>query len=122
VNLQDEIAQEIKTLLGPQAVADLDFEAVEMAARRQALRLAARALEQCLNADTSDHAGPELALLLRRTGPVSVPPREDVCKCAGSSAPGNGPTITAPCARVDSARATALSGWSCFRSHPGFCA
>jgi hypothetical protein len=33
---------------------------VEMAARRQALRLTARALEQRLNADTSDHAGPEL--------------------------------------------------------------
>jgi Uncharacterised protein family (UPF0236) len=32
-----------------------------MAARRQALHLAARALEQRLNADTSDHAGPELA-------------------------------------------------------------
>jgi hypothetical protein len=32
-----------------------------MAARQQALRLAARALEQRLNADTSDHAGPELA-------------------------------------------------------------
>jgi hypothetical protein len=31
-----------------------------MAARRQALRLAARALEQRLNADTSDHAGAEL--------------------------------------------------------------
>jgi hypothetical protein len=36
------------------------LEAVEMAARRQALRLAARALEQRLNADTSDHAGAEL--------------------------------------------------------------
>src|SRR5215469_6528895 len=34
---------------------------MEMAARRQALRLAARALEQRLNADTSDYAGPELA-------------------------------------------------------------
>jgi hypothetical protein len=32
-----------------------------MAARQQALRLAARALEQRLNADTSDHAGPELS-------------------------------------------------------------
>jgi hypothetical protein len=32
-----------------------------MAARRQALRLAARALEQRLNADTSDHVGPELS-------------------------------------------------------------
>jgi uncharacterized protein UPF0236 len=31
-----------------------------MAARRQALRLAAHALEQRLNADTSDHAGPQL--------------------------------------------------------------
>ncbi len=31
-----------------------------MAAKRQALRLAARALEQRLNADTTDHAGPEL--------------------------------------------------------------
>jgi hypothetical protein len=59
-NLQDEILQEIETLLGHQAIQDLDFEAVEMAARRQALRLAARALEQRLNADTSDHAGPEL--------------------------------------------------------------
>ncbi len=31
-----------------------------MAARRQALRLAGRALEQRLNSDTRDHAGPEL--------------------------------------------------------------
>jgi len=38
----------------------LDFEAVEMAARRQALRLAARALAQRLNADTCDYAGPQL--------------------------------------------------------------
>jgi hypothetical protein len=34
---------------------------VEIAARRQALRLAARALEQRLNADTSDYTGPELS-------------------------------------------------------------
>ncbi len=32
-----------------------------MAARRQALRLAARALEQRLNADTNDYVGPQLA-------------------------------------------------------------
>src|SRR5260370_35658076 len=38
-NLQDEIAQEIETLLGRQPVAELDFEALEMAARRQAVRL-----------------------------------------------------------------------------------
>ena len=58
--LQTDIIQEIEALLGRQSIRDLDFEAVEMAARRQALRLAARALEQRLNADTSDHAGPEL--------------------------------------------------------------
>jgi hypothetical protein len=38
----------------------LDFEAVEIAARRQVLRVAARAVEARLNADTSDHAGPWL--------------------------------------------------------------
>lgn len=54
------MAQEIEALLGPPAVAELDFEALEMAARRQALRLAAHALEQRLNADTSDHTGPPL--------------------------------------------------------------
>jgi hypothetical protein len=41
-------------------VAELDFEALEMAARRQVLRLAAHALEQRLNADISDYAGPTL--------------------------------------------------------------
>jgi len=58
--IQNDIVQEIETLLGRQSIGDLDFEAVETAARRQALRLAARALEQRLNADTSDHAGSEL--------------------------------------------------------------
>src|SRR6267154_1681344 len=106
-DLQNEIVQEIETLLGPQSVADLDFEAVEMAARRQALRLAARALEQRLNTDTSDHAGPELP-----------------CSCGGPAqyhgrhaktfesvlGPLNleGPTITAPNARAGFVRATAI--------------
>jgi len=58
-DLQNEIVREIETLLGCQSIADLDFEAVEMAARRQSLRLAARALEQRLNTDTSDHVGPQ---------------------------------------------------------------
>src|SRR6476620_1763970 len=60
MELQIDIIQEIEALLGRQSIRDVDFEAVEMAARRQALRLAARALEQRLNADTSDHAGAEL--------------------------------------------------------------
>ena len=58
--IQTDIRQEIEALLGRQSIQDLDFEAVEMAARRQALRLAARALGQRLNADTSDHVGPQL--------------------------------------------------------------
>src|SRR5260370_42528819 len=59
-DIQNEIVREIETLLGCPSMAGLDFEALEMAARRQALRLAARALEQRLNADTSDYVGPEL--------------------------------------------------------------
>jgi hypothetical protein len=58
--IQTDIRQEIEALLGRQSIQDLDFEAFEMAARRQALRLAATALGQRLNADTSDHAGPQL--------------------------------------------------------------
>ena len=37
---------------------DWDFEAIETAARRRALWVAARAVERRINADTSDHAGP----------------------------------------------------------------
>ena len=59
-NLQNEIVQEVEALLGRQAVQHLDFESLETAARRQALRLAALAVEQRLNVDTTDHAGPEL--------------------------------------------------------------
>jgi hypothetical protein len=39
-------------------VDDWDFEAIETAARRRAMRVAARAVEQRFNADTSDHVGP----------------------------------------------------------------
>src|SRR6266481_4424469 len=57
---QIEISQEIEILVGQQAVADWDWEAVEMAVRSRTLRVAARALEQRLNSDTSDHVGAEL--------------------------------------------------------------
>jgi hypothetical protein len=40
--LHRDIVQEIEALLASPSIRDLDFEAVEMAARRQALRLAAR--------------------------------------------------------------------------------
>jgi hypothetical protein len=51
-----DIVQEIETLLGRQAVADLDFEALEVAVRQQVLQLACQAVEQRLNADLSDQA------------------------------------------------------------------
>ena len=55
--LESEVVQEVEALLGRGAVAEVDFEALEMALRQGTLRLAARALEQRLNADTSDEVG-----------------------------------------------------------------
>jgi len=53
-----EIVTEIEALVGAGAVDEWDFEAIETAVRRKAMRVAVRAVEQRLNADTSDHAGP----------------------------------------------------------------
>lgn len=44
--------------MGPAAAGIIDLEAVETAARRSALLIAARTLEHRLNADRSDHLGP----------------------------------------------------------------
>ena len=55
-----ETVTEIEALLGTGVVDEWDFEAIEAAARCMAMRVAARVLEQRLNADTSDHAGPML--------------------------------------------------------------
>jgi hypothetical protein len=55
--LATDIVQEIETLLSRQAVEDLDLEALELAVRQQALQLAGAAVEQRLNADTSDERG-----------------------------------------------------------------
>jgi len=52
-----DIVQEIEILLGRQAVEHLDLEALEVAVREQVLQLAGRAVEQQLNADTSDEVG-----------------------------------------------------------------
>ena len=38
-----------------------DFEAIETAARRKAMRVSARAVEQRFNADRTDHVGPSVA-------------------------------------------------------------
>jgi hypothetical protein len=52
--LAAEILWDIEALFGRQNLEELDLEALESAVRRQALRLAARAVEQRLNADHSD--------------------------------------------------------------------
>lgn len=55
-----EIEAEVEALIGPGAAEEIDFEAIETAARRQALGIACRAVEQRINADESDHVGPTL--------------------------------------------------------------
>lgn len=55
-----EVVAEIEALIAPGAADRLDFEAVETAARRRALSVAARAVEQRINADLSNHAGARL--------------------------------------------------------------
>ncbi len=55
---QAETVREVAAVLGPGVAATLDFEALEVALRRQALHLAARLLAQHRTADTSDSAGP----------------------------------------------------------------
>ncbi len=55
-----EVVAEIEALVGPGAADGLDFEAIETAARRRALAVAARAVERRINADRSEHAGPTL--------------------------------------------------------------
>jgi hypothetical protein len=57
---QAEIVAEIEALVGTGAVEEWDFEAIEVAARRKAMQVAARAVERRINADTSDHVGPTL--------------------------------------------------------------
>ena len=54
------MVQEVEALLGREAVAELDFEALEVALRQRTLGLAARAIEQRLNADLSDETGSQV--------------------------------------------------------------
>lgn len=55
--MEAEVVQEVEALLGREAIAGLDFQALELALRHRMLRLAARAIEQRLNADLSDARG-----------------------------------------------------------------
>jgi hypothetical protein len=55
-----QIAAEIDRLIGKGAAVGLDFEAIETAVKREAMRIAARAVEKKLNEDSSDYEGPLL--------------------------------------------------------------
>lgn len=55
-----ELGAEVEALIGEGAAATLDFEAVETAARRGALAVAARAVARRLNADHTDYAGAQV--------------------------------------------------------------
>jgi Uncharacterised protein family (UPF0236) len=56
-----EIVAEIEALIGTGQGEPWDLEAIESAARREALRVAARAIEGRFNADHSDEGGPRVA-------------------------------------------------------------
>jgi hypothetical protein len=58
--LETAVAQEVEAFLGREALAELDFEAREVALRQRTLRLAAHAVEQRLNADFSDEGSTRL--------------------------------------------------------------
>lgn len=57
-DLQRQITAEVEALIGAGAAEHLDFEALETAARREALKVAAYAVARRLNADRTDHCGP----------------------------------------------------------------
>src|SRR5260221_10951109 len=96
--LATDVVPEIETLLGRQAVEDLDLEALELAVRQQVLQLAGAAVEQRLNADTSDErgsrircgCGQEARLVGRRSkqvqsvlGPLQLERAYYHCSCCG---------------------------------------
>jgi Uncharacterised protein family (UPF0236) len=54
-----ELHQELHTWIDRQSLEELDFEALEMTARRAALHLAGRLIERFLNAEESDHDTPQ---------------------------------------------------------------
>lgn len=50
--------REIESLIGGKPVGGLDFEAIETSARRKAIAIAGRVIEQKMNSDHSDYMGP----------------------------------------------------------------
>jgi hypothetical protein len=96
--LEAEVAQEVEALLDREALAELDFEALEGALRQRTLRLAAHTIEQRLNADLFDETntrlrcpcGQEARYVARRTknfvsvlGPLRLERADYHCSTCG---------------------------------------
>ncbi len=60
MTLSAEVIAEVEQFLCKQALLGLDLEALESAVRREALRIAGKAVEQWPNSDTSDYAGNQI--------------------------------------------------------------
>jgi hypothetical protein len=103
-----DVVQEIETLVGRQAVADVDFEALEVALRQQVLQLAGKAVEQRFNADLPMKSVPGSVVLaeVKRVMPGVAASRSRVYSVRCDSI---APTITAPHAGTATVLGTFLS-------------
>lgn len=106
----------MESLLGRQAVRDLDLEALEMAIRQRVLALAGSFLELWLNRDTSDYAALiwPVPAAARRATPAAARSACGACLAIWSW---NGLTMIAPTAAGASARATDNWDWKIPRYH-----
>jgi len=105
--LEGEVAQEVEALLGREALAELDFEALEVTLRQGTLRLAAHAIEQRLNADLPMKRARRIVLVGTQRVMLRAGPRMWLAcwvPCDSSA-----PTITAP--PVATATVLAMSSW-----------
>ena len=112
--LQKEIIREIETLLGNQSIADLDFEAVEMA---RGARLCARQRVRWNNDSTRT---PAIMRDRNYPAPAEAPPSimavtERPSKAYWGLCTYSALTITVSNARADAVRGTGLWGWNRFR-------
>src|SRR6266446_2482199 len=107
--LATDVVQEIETLLGRQAVEDLDLEALELAVRQQVLQLAGAPSSNVSMPTPAMSKAPELVVDVgsQRDLPGAGPNR-----CRVSSVPydWSAPTITAPPAAT--ATVLAISTWA----------
>ena len=115
-----EIQAEVEALLGQGTSEALDLEAWETAARRCALQVAARALEEKLNADSSDYRGPWLSCQCGRSARYGGRRRKRFTSVSGPVG-WSEPTTTASGVSRASTRAIGSWDWRGARCHRGRC-